>query len=127
MTILRELAEQYRINPKTVAKWKKRSFANDAPMGPKEVRSTVLTQEEEAAIVAFRKYTLLPLDDCLYCSSLYLILQTAPFWLVGLFVCCHSGSDHFRLRNGGWCQGMFASACCRNTSALDAAFPHCNF
>lgn len=25
-----------------------------------------LTAEEEAAIVAFRKYTLLPLDDCLY-------------------------------------------------------------
>jgi hypothetical protein len=58
MTILRELAEQYRINPKTVAEWKKRSFANDAPMGPKEVRSTVLTQEEEAAIVAFRPATL---------------------------------------------------------------------
>jgi hypothetical protein len=78
---LHELAEQYGINPKTVAKWKKRGFANDAPMGPKEVRSTVLTQEEEAAIVAFRKYTLLPLDDCLYCSSLYLILQTAHFWI----------------------------------------------
>jgi transposase InsO family protein len=64
--VLNGLAEQYGINPKTVAKWKKRSFANDAPMGPKEVRSTVLTQEEEAAIVAFRKYTLLSLDDCLY-------------------------------------------------------------
>jgi transposase InsO family protein len=35
-------------------------------MGPTEVRSTVLTPEEEAAIVAFRKYTLLPLDDCFY-------------------------------------------------------------
>ncbi len=35
-------------------------------MGPKNVQSTVLTAEEEAAIVAFRKYTLLPLDDCLY-------------------------------------------------------------
>ena len=35
------------------------------PMGPKEVRSTVLTKEEEAAIVAFRKYTRLPLDDSL--------------------------------------------------------------
>ena len=62
---LNALSEQYGINPKTVAKWKKRAFANDAPMGPKEVRSTVLTPEEEAAIVAFRKYTLLPLDDCL--------------------------------------------------------------
>jgi hypothetical protein len=58
-------AGQHGINPKTVAKWKKRTFANDAPMGPKEVHSTVLTKEEEAAVAAFRKYTLLPLDDCL--------------------------------------------------------------
>ena len=35
-------------------------------MGPKEVRSTVLSLAEDAVIVAFRKYTLLPLDDCLY-------------------------------------------------------------
>ena len=35
-------------------------------MGPKTPRSTVLTTEEEAIIVAFRRYTLLPLDDCLY-------------------------------------------------------------
>jgi len=35
-------------------------------MGPKAAKSTVLTPEEEAMIVAFRRYTLLPLDDCLY-------------------------------------------------------------
>ena len=35
-------------------------------MGPKQPRSTVLTKEEEALAVAFRKHTLLPLDDCLY-------------------------------------------------------------
>jgi len=35
-------------------------------MGPKEPRSTVLTVEEEAMVVAFRKHTLLRLDDCLY-------------------------------------------------------------
>jgi hypothetical protein len=35
-------------------------------MGPKEPCSTVLSKEEEALIVAFRKHTLLPLDDCLY-------------------------------------------------------------
>jgi hypothetical protein len=35
-------------------------------MGPKTVRSTVLPAEEEAMIVAFRRHTLLPLDDCLY-------------------------------------------------------------
>jgi len=60
------LAVQYGLNPKTVAKWKKRDFVHDAAMGPKDPRSTVLTKEEEALAVAFRKHTLLPLDDCLY-------------------------------------------------------------
>jgi transposase-like protein len=63
---LKELAAQYGLNQKTVAKWRKRAFVHDAPMGPKAVRSTVLTAEEEAMVVAFRKHTLLPLDDCLY-------------------------------------------------------------
>jgi transposase InsO family protein len=54
------------VNPKTITKWKRRSSPADAPMGPKEPRSTVLSTEEEAIIVAFRKHTLLPLDDCLY-------------------------------------------------------------
>jgi len=60
------LAERHGLNPKTVAKWKKRTFVHDAPMGPKAPRSTVLSIEEEAIVVAFRKHTLLPLDDCLY-------------------------------------------------------------
>ena len=47
-------------------KWRKRQTTADARMGPKEARSTVLTPEEEAIIVAFRRHTLLPLDDCLY-------------------------------------------------------------
>jgi hypothetical protein len=59
------LAAQYDLNPKTVAKWKKRSFVHDAAMGPKAPRST-LSSEEEALIVAFRRHTLLPLDDGLY-------------------------------------------------------------
>ncbi|TGP40183.1 IS481 family transposase, partial [bacterium M00.F.Ca.ET.230.01.1.1] len=63
---LKELAAQHGLNRKTVAKWRKRAFVHDAPMGPKTVRSTVLTAEEEAAVVTFRKHTLLPLDDCLY-------------------------------------------------------------
>lgn len=63
---IQELSERYGVNPKTVIKWKKREFVDDAPMGPKEARSTVLSREEEALIVAFRRHTLLPLDDCLY-------------------------------------------------------------
>jgi len=63
---LKDLAVQHGLNQKTVSKWRKRTFVHDAPMGPKIVRSTVLTAEEEATVVAFRKHTLLPLDDCLY-------------------------------------------------------------
>ena len=63
---IRALAGRFGINPKTVAKWKRRESAADARMGPKEIRSSVLTADEEAIVVAFRKHTLLPLDDCLY-------------------------------------------------------------
>lgn len=61
-----EIAEQYGINQKTVRKWRGRKGVEDSPMGPKKISSTVLSMEEEAACVAFRKHTLLPLDDCLY-------------------------------------------------------------
>ena len=63
---LRVLAARYGINQKTVAKWKKRSSVADLPTGPKEPKSTSLSVEDEAIIVAFRRHTLLPLDDCLY-------------------------------------------------------------
>lgn len=60
------MAKRDGISPTTVQKWRKRSGTADARMGPKEVRSTVLTAEGEAIIVTFRRHTLLPLDDCLY-------------------------------------------------------------
>jgi hypothetical protein len=63
---LRGLSKRYGINQKTVAKWKKRGSVADLPTGPKDPKSTVLSVEEEAIIVAFRHHTLLPLDDCLY-------------------------------------------------------------
>jgi len=63
---LKDLAAQHGLNQKTVAKWRKRAFVHDAPMGPKTPRSTVLSVEEEAIVIAFRRHTLLPLDDCLY-------------------------------------------------------------
>ena len=49
-----------------MAKWRKRTSVADLPTGPKVAKSTVLTLDEEAIIVAFRRHTLLPLDDCLY-------------------------------------------------------------
>ncbi len=63
---LRWLAKRCGINQKAVAKWKRRPSVADIPTGPKEARSTVMSIEEEAIVVAFRKHTLLPLDDCLY-------------------------------------------------------------
>ena len=60
------LSRELGINPKTVAKWRKRATVEDLKTGPKAPHSTTLTQAEEAAVVAFRRHTLLPLDDCLY-------------------------------------------------------------
>jgi len=63
---IQALSERYGINPKTVAKWRKRPSLEDQQMGPRVPRSTVLSADEEMLIVAFRRHTLLPLDDCLY-------------------------------------------------------------
>jgi transposase InsO family protein len=63
---LRVLAKRHGVNQKTIAKWKKRTSVADLPTGPRQAKSTVLSIEEEAIIVAFRRHTLLPLDDCLY-------------------------------------------------------------
>ena len=63
---VRALARRYGISPTTVQKWRKRENTADMPMGPAAPHSTVLTAEQEAMIVAFRRHTLLPLDDCLY-------------------------------------------------------------
>ncbi len=64
--IIRVLAKRYSISPTTVQKWRKRETTVDMPIGPAELRSTTLSLEQEAMIVAFRRHTLLPLDDRLY-------------------------------------------------------------
>jgi hypothetical protein len=63
---IKVLVAMYSISPTTVAKWKKRNYVHNSAMGPKVRRSTVLTVEEEAICVTFRKSTLLPLDHCLF-------------------------------------------------------------
>src|SRR3981189_2450285 len=63
---LRTLSRRQGINPKMVAKWRRRSSTADHRTGPTVRKSPVLSIEQEAVIVAFRKHTLLPLDDCLY-------------------------------------------------------------
>jgi transposase len=63
---VRALAKRFGVSPTTVQKWRKRSTTADARMGPKEPRSTLLTPEQEAIVVAFRRHTRLPRDDGLY-------------------------------------------------------------
>ncbi len=55
---VRALAKRYGVIPKTVAKWKHRTDVKDEPMGTRQPRSSVLTVEEEAIIVAFRRHTM---------------------------------------------------------------------
>src|SRR3712207_2214816 len=59
----RALAARYGLNPKTIAKWRRRATTADPYMGPSRPRSAMLTDAEEAIVVAFRRHTLLPLDD----------------------------------------------------------------
>ena len=58
---LRALAKYYGSNPKTVAKWKQRGSVADRPTGPTAPKSTVLSVDDEAIVVAFRRHTLLRL------------------------------------------------------------------
>src|SRR3546814_8074372 len=60
---LATLSRELGINPKTVAKWRKRTTVEDLKTGPKAPHSTTMTAAEEAMIVAFRRHPLLPLDD----------------------------------------------------------------
>src|SRR3546814_4318269 len=69
---IQELSQHYGINPKTVQKWRQRSSVKDAPMGTKQRRSTVLSLEQAALVVDFRKHPLRPLDECLYAPQVAL-------------------------------------------------------
>ena len=61
------LAQRYGLSRTTVTKWRSRTTTTDAPMGPSQPKSTVLSPAEEAVIVEFRRRTLLPLDDVMGC------------------------------------------------------------
>jgi hypothetical protein len=60
---IREIAEQYNINPKTVRKWRNRDTVEDRKCGPKTGQGGVLSEVDQAVIVETRCKTLLPLDD----------------------------------------------------------------
>ncbi len=60
------LAKRYRLNYRTVKKWRERESVEDRRSGPKDPRPKSLSRVEEAACVFFRMATKLPLDDCLH-------------------------------------------------------------
>ena len=60
---IREIAEQYNINPKTAHKWKTRDFVDDLRCGCKPGQGSVLTDVDDAVIVEIRLKAMLPLDD----------------------------------------------------------------
>ena len=63
---VRSLSRRYSISPTIVQKWPKRATVTNRPMGLTAPHSSVLGIDQEAVIVAFRRHSLLPLDDCLY-------------------------------------------------------------
>ncbi|RZO35581.1 MAG: IS481 family transposase [Rhodospirillaceae bacterium] len=69
---VRVLAERLGVNPKTVMKWRHRGHIDDLSPGNGRSGTTILTPPEQEMCLAFRKATLLPLDDCLYALQLSL-------------------------------------------------------
>ena len=66
------LAQRYGLSRTTVTKWRSRTTTTDAPMGPSQPQSTVLSPAEEAVIVEFRRRTLLAFPvrmRPLYCTE----------------------------------------------------------
>ena len=53
---LAQLSRELDINPKTVAKWRKRAMVEDMKTGQSVPRSTVRSEGEEAVSVAFRRH-----------------------------------------------------------------------
>ncbi|UVL15448.1 integrase core domain-containing protein [Pseudomonas atacamensis] len=59
----RKLAARYRLNVKTVIKWRSQTTTQDARMGPAKLCGAKLTASEDAMVVEFRQRTMRPLDD----------------------------------------------------------------
>lgn len=59
----RSLAKLYGMNPKTVAKWRARTFVLDEPMGLRDRASQHLSQEQEHLAIALCNQGHLSLDD----------------------------------------------------------------
>nr|WP_244192236.1 DDE-type integrase/transposase/recombinase [Komagataeibacter sucrofermentans] len=63
---LSALSEKFGINPKMVAKWRKRPPVEDQNTDPRRAALNGSIRDGRSDVVTFRRPTLLPLDDCLY-------------------------------------------------------------
>lgn len=61
---LARLSKEFGVNPKTIAKWRKRQSVEDYKTGSQKPKLAVLSGEEEAMIGAFRRHTLLAFAAC---------------------------------------------------------------
>ena len=59
----KKAAKKFNVSVSTIEKWRKRKDTHDRKSGAPS-KSKYITQEQEAAIVAFRVNTRLSLDDC---------------------------------------------------------------
>ena len=58
------LSRDLGVNVKALTKWRKRVTIEDRKTGATQPSSTVPNTDEDAMIVAVRRPTLLPMDDC---------------------------------------------------------------
>jgi hypothetical protein len=59
------LARRYGLNPKTIAKWKKRTWVHDLKRGPRRGAMSSLAAADEYLACSLRAYARLPLSCCL--------------------------------------------------------------
>ena len=84
---LNVLAARYGINPKTIAQWRQRQNVQDSPMGPKLVRSSVLTPEEGVFGNACASLADLPsLQKASFCRDGMMYAKSRPVSDVGNFL-----------------------------------------
>ena len=95
---LRRLARRYGINPKTVAKWKKRPSVADLPTGPKEAKSRVLSVEDEAMHLARGLRALSGVEAVLSLSRDAELLRSAAAPRCELMVRTYRGVASFAMR-----------------------------
>ncbi len=111
---LAQLSQELGIKPRTVAKWRKRTTVEDMKTGPTEPRSTVLSETEEAAVVAFRRHKLLPRDDCLYALQPY---RTLDDRIAGVVITFFDVTDSKAARDAGTEARIFAQAMARRSGS----------